>query len=72
MFTILPGAELELDAVRINWRSFATRVVVGKGGKGKACEVGREGEKIIKHLLPRASLTSLQLGLSGAGLLALW
>lgn len=41
------------------------------------CEAGGEeeeeerGEK-KKRLLPRASLTSPQLGLSGAGLLALW
>lgn len=35
-------------------------------------EGGGKGKKKIKRLLPRASLTSPQLGLSGAGLLALW
>jgi len=47
ILTILPGARLELDAVRINWWSFAKR-----GGKKE------EEEKKNVSFLPRASLTS--------------
>lgn len=36
MFTILPGAELELDAVRINWWSFAKRVEKTSFAKSKS------------------------------------
>lgn len=71
MFTILPGAGLELDAFRINWRSFATRVVVGKQGEGQAGEVGREAKKNNKTSFAKSKSYKPPAGVVGGRLVGI-
>lgn len=70
MFTILPGAELELDAVRINWRSFATRVVVGKGGRERRVRLG-EKEKNNKTSFAKSKSYKPPAGVVGGRLVGI-